>query len=94
MTGHFLLVGLRLGVVAAGALMVLWTLQMVLRAQDHRGTYLLLLAGFGLLTLGVLLEGILFEFAGWDLAAAHTAEAFVSAGGFALILLSILRSEV
>jgi len=94
MTEHTILVALRLGVVAAGALAALWSVRLNLLSQDHRGTYLLLALGFGLITLGAVVEGVLFEFARWDLLDAHTVEAFVGTAGFALVLLSILRSHV
>lgn len=94
MTEHVVLVILRLGVVAAASLSSLWSLRLALNAKDHRGTYLLLASGFGLLALAPLVEGFLFEFVRWDLASAHTVEAFVSIGAFALVLLSILRSNV
>ncbi|MFQ5919846.1 MAG: hypothetical protein ACE5I4_07370 [Thermoplasmata archaeon] len=94
MTSHDVLVGLRIGVLVAGTLVTLWALRLALRAPVHRGTYVLLVLGFGLVTLGAVVEGVLFEFGGWTLVAAHTAEAFVTAGGLALILLSIVLSRV
>lgn len=94
MTGHWLLIGLRIGVLAAGALVTFWTLRLTVRSPGHRGTYLLLVLGFGLLTIGALVEGVLFEFGGWELLDAHTAEAFLTAAGLAMILSSIVRSRV
>lgn len=94
MTEHLVLVALRLGVVVAGALVALWSLRLALRDREHRATYGLLALGFGLVTLGAVVEGVLFEFAAWDLQAAHTVDAVVSAAAFAFILLAILRSEV
>ncbi|MFQ5552526.1 MAG: hypothetical protein ACE5EW_02230 [Thermoplasmata archaeon] len=94
MTSHWLLITLRIGVFAAGALVTLWALRLSIRAPGHRGTYILLAFGFGLVTLGAVLEGILFEFRGWTPLAAHTAEAFVTAVGLGLILLSIVLSRV
>ncbi|MFQ5987077.1 MAG: hypothetical protein ACE5KQ_06940 [Thermoplasmata archaeon] len=94
MTGHWLLIGLRIGVLAAGALVTLWALRLSIRAPGHRGTYVLLVLGFGLFTLGAVVEGVLFEFAGWTLLDAHTAEAFLTGAGLALILLSIVQSRV
>ena len=92
MTDHWALVALRLGIVAAGSLVGLWSLRLGLRRRERRRTYLLLAAGFGFLTLGSVVEGVLFEFAGWDLLDAHGAEAVVTAAGFVLVLLSILRN--
>ncbi|MDX1534667.1 MAG: hypothetical protein R3291_03505 [Thermoplasmata archaeon] len=94
MTDHWTVLGLRVGVLVAGALVTWWALRLTIRARAHRGTYLLLGLGFGLVTLGALVEGILFEFGGWSLLAAHTAEAFVTAGGLGLILVSIILSRV
>ncbi|MCJ2520912.1 MAG: hypothetical protein LN412_08245 [Candidatus Thermoplasmatota archaeon] len=94
MTDHLLLVALRLAIVAVGSLTALWSLRLALRSHGHRRTYLLLALGFGLLTLGAVVEGVLFEFAGWDLMAVHTVEAFISAAGFVAILLSIVWSQL
>lgn len=94
MTEHLILVGLRLGIVAVGALLTLMSLRLVLVGGSNRPSYLLLTIGFGLITLGALVEGLLFEVARWDLTSAHVVEALVSGAGFALILLSILRSEI
>ena len=92
MTEHWVLVSLRLGIVAAGSLAGLWSLRLGLRKRERRTAYLLLAAGFGMLTLGAVVEGLLFELARWDLSDAHAGEAVVTAAGFALVLLSILRS--
>jgi len=92
MTEHEILVGLRIGIVAVGSLVGLWSLRLSLLRIERRATYLLLAAGFGLLTLGSVVEGVLFEFAGWALTDAHVAEATITAAGFVLILASIFRS--
>ena len=92
MTDHWVLVALRIGIVAVGSLAGLWSLRLGLRRRERLGTYLLLAAGFGLLTLGSVVEGVLFEFGGWALSDAHVAEAVVTASGFVLVLVSILRS--
>lgn len=91
MTEHWVLVTLRLGIVAAGFLVGLWSLRLGLRKRERRTAYLLLAMGFGMLTLGAVMEGLLFELAGWNLFDAHATEAVVTAAGFALVLLSILR---
>ncbi|HYU07463.1 MAG TPA: hypothetical protein VEM77_09835 [Thermoplasmata archaeon] len=91
MTDHWVLVALRLGIVAAGSLVGLWSLRLGLRRKERRLTYLLLATGFGVLTLGSVVEGVLFEFAGWTLSDAHATEAVVTATGFVLVLVSILR---
>ncbi len=94
MTDYPTLVILRLGIVGMGAIVTLWGLRLAIRTPGHRRTYLPLTAGFALVTLGAVVEGVLFEFLGWSLSAAHTAEAFIGAFGFALILASIQRSPV
>lgn len=91
MTDHEILVGLRIGIVAAGSLVGLWSLRLSLLRPERRRTYLLLAAGFGLLTLGSVVEGVLFEFAGWALSDAHGAEAAITTAGFVLVLASIFR---
>lgn len=92
MTDHEVLVGLRIGIVAVGSLVGLWSLRLGLLRMERRAAYLLLAAGFGLLTLGSVVEGVLFEFAGWALSDAHVAEAAITAAGFVLIVASIFRS--
>ena len=94
MSIHDALVAVRLGVVAVGGLSSLWSLRLGLGAARERWTYLLLALGFGLVALGAIVEGILFEFAGWDLFAAHTTESVLGIAGFSAILVSILRSRV
>jgi len=92
MTEHWVLVALRLGIVAAGSLVGLSSLRLSLRKGELRTAYLLLATGIGMLTLGAVMEGLLFELARWDLLDAHAAEAVVTAAGFVLVLLSILRN--
>jgi len=92
MTEHWILVSLRVGIVLAGSLAGLWSLRLGLRKRERRAAYLLLATGFGMLTLGAIVEGLLFELAKWDLSDAHAGEAIVSVAGLALVLLSILRT--
>ncbi|MFQ5909072.1 MAG: hypothetical protein ACE5JE_09685 [Thermoplasmata archaeon] len=94
MTDHILLTAVRLGIVAVGSLTTLWSLRRGGRSQSHRATYLFLALGFGLLTLSAVVEGVLFEFVGWDLVSVHTVEAFISVAGFAAVLISILQSQL
>ncbi len=94
MTDHSVLVILRLGIVGVGAIVTLWGLRMAVQDRGHRSTFLILTTGFALLTLGAVVEGVLFEFLGWNLTAAHTAEALTAVLGFVLILVSIHRSQV
>ncbi len=46
--------------------------------------------GFGVVTVGVFLEGVLYHVAGFDLVAVHIAESIVVSVGF-LVILSSLR---
>lgn len=45
--------------------------------------------GFGIITLGVFLEGVLFEFAGLDLAVVHIIESVAIGLGFLVLLFSL-----
>lgn len=45
--------------------------------------------GFGIITLGVFLEGVLFEFAGFDLAVVHIIESVAIGLGFLVLLFSL-----
>lgn len=47
--------------------------------------------GFGLITLGVLLEGFLFQLTGLTLTQVHIVESLALAGGLAVLLRSFLR---
>jgi hypothetical protein len=94
MTEHIAVIALRAAIALVGALVAFWSFRMAHRFPKARGPYLLLAAGFGVFTLGTVIEGALFEFAGWDLVLAHAAEAFLSAIGFSLILLGVVRSRV
>ncbi|HKZ59653.1 MAG TPA: hypothetical protein VJ547_07385 [Candidatus Thermoplasmatota archaeon] len=91
---HEVLVGLRLAIVAVGGLVSLWAVRLASRTPDHRLPYLLLAGGFAFVTMAAVIEGALFEIARWDLVAAATAEALLSAFGFALILGAVWLSGV
>jgi len=45
--------------------------------------------GFGIITLGVFIEGVLFEFVGVDLAVVHIIESVAIGLGFVVLLLSL-----
>lgn len=90
MTEHYLLVGLRVAIVVAGALLAFRSFQMARRSADERRSFMLLCVGFGLVSLGAIIEGVLFEFVGLSLLNAHTVEAVVSAVGFSLVLAAIV----
>jgi hypothetical protein len=91
---HLALVVLRLAAVALGGFLAWRALRLARRSPDNRTTYRLLAAGFGLVAIAAVVEGILFEFAGWSLPDAATVEACLSAGGFGAILMAVRRSGV
>ena len=45
--------------------------------------------GFGIITLGVFIEGVLFEFGGLDLAVVHVIESVAIGLGFLVLLVSL-----
>lgn len=47
--------------------------------------------GFGLMTLGALVEGVLYHVVGLDLATVHVAESVLVALGFGVLLVSLRR---
>lgn len=47
--------------------------------------------GFGIITLGVFIEGVLFEFGGLDLAVVHVIESVAIGLGFVILLISLRR---
>ena len=47
--------------------------------------------GFGIITLGVFIEGVLFEFGGLDLALVHIVESVAIGLGFVVLLISLRR---
>jgi hypothetical protein len=91
---HSALVALRLAAVALGALLAWRALRLAGRSPEHRRTYRLLAAGFALVSVAAVVEGALFEFAGWPLPDAATVEACISAAGFGAILMAVGRSRV
>lgn len=91
---HEVLVALRLAIVAVGGLVTLWALRLASRAPEHRLPYMLLAGGFAFVTMAAVIEGALFEIAGWDLVAAATTEALLSSIGFAMILAAVWLSGV
>lgn len=47
--------------------------------------------GFAIVTFGVFIEGLLFEFVGWDLVTVHIVNSVIVAIGFGVLLYSLLR---
>lgn len=64
-----------------------------LRAYLDTGAYYLRNAsvGFGIITLGLLIEGVLYEFGGLDLAVVHIIESIAIGLGFLVLLISLRR---
>ncbi len=83
-----LLVAVRVGVLITGGLLALFVFLRYLQggSRDH----LLLATGFGLIALGALVEGILFEFLGLDLGTVHTVESVFTIMGLLAVLLAIV----
>ena len=84
-----ILVVVRLLVLALGILITYYSFE----AYRRTGTYYMRNAaiGFGIITLGVFIEGVLFEFAGIDLAVVHVIESVAIGLGFVVLLISLRR---
>ncbi|WP_336339642.1 DUF7521 family protein [Haloarcula brevis] len=91
MTGHWdlALVGVRVLLLLMG----LATTAISFRAYRRQGTRYLRDAtvGFGCITLGVLLEGFLFQFTGLTLTQVHIAESVALVVGLGVLLRSFLQ---
>lgn len=81
------LVVVRLLVLALGALITYYSLKAYRRTRTYymRNTAI----GFGIITLGVFIEGVLFEFGGFNLAVVHIIESVAIGIGFFVLLLSL-----
>lgn len=81
------LVAVRLAVLALGILITYYSFE----AYRRTGTYYMRNAaiGFGIITLGVFIEGVLFEFGGLDLALVHIIESVATGLGFVVLLISL-----
>jgi hypothetical protein len=81
------LVAVRLAVLALGMLITYYSFE----AYRRTGTYYMRNAaiGFGIITLGVFIEGVLFEFGGLDLAFVHIIESVAIGLGFVVLLISL-----
>ena len=84
-----LLVTVRLLVLGLGVLITYYSLEAYRRTRTHylRNASI----GFGIITLGVFIEGVLFEFGGLDLALVHIIESVAIGIGFAVLLISLRR---
>lgn len=90
---HDVLAGLQIAILAAGGVVSFWAFRLAARSAREPGgrAFTALGVGFALLAVGAAAEGVLFEFMGWSLTLAHAAEAVLTAIGFAVILVAILR---
>jgi len=84
-----ILLAVRLFVLGLGILITYYSFE----AYRRTGTDYLRNAalGFGIITLGVFIEGVLFEFGGLDLAVVHIIESVAIGLGFLVLLLSLRR---
>ncbi|MFQ5838140.1 MAG: hypothetical protein ACE5HJ_05090 [Thermoplasmata archaeon] len=82
------LIAVRVAIVVIGSILTFFAF--VRYRQGGSRDHLLLGIGFGLIALGALVEGILFELFGWSLISVHTVEAGLSASGLLVVLLAIL----
>ncbi|KAB1185134.1 MULTISPECIES: hypothetical protein [Haloferax] len=83
------LVGVRLVVLLLGVLITFYSYQAY---QKTRAPYLRNASiGFGIITVGVFIEGVLFEFAGFDIIIVHLIESIGIGLGFAVLLISLRR---
>lgn len=84
-----ILVVLRLLVLCLGVVITYYSLRAYRRT---RATYLRNASiGFGIITIGVFIEGALYQFAGLDLALVHVVESVAIGAGFLVLLLSLRR---
>ena len=83
------LVAVRLAVLGLGILITYYSF----KAYRRTRTYYMRNAaiGFGIITLGVFIEGVLFEFGGLDLAFVHLIESVAIGLGFVVLLISLRR---
>lgn len=88
---YFTLVSVRLIVVALGLLIAFMAFKSY--RKNHSNAMLLLSVGFVLVTIGAVIEGVLFEFLSIDLFQATIVESLIVALGFIIIIFSIFGSK-
>lgn len=83
------LVGVRLIVLSLGVMITFYSYQ----AYKNARTYYLRNStiGFGIITVGVFIEGVLFEFGGFDIVIVHLIESIGIGLGFVVLLISLRR---
>lgn len=88
MVSHIILVAVRLAVVVAG-LALAYLSYRAYRKKSNVIPMLALSAAFTLITLGAVIEGVLFEFVGYGLMQVHIIESAIVAVGLAIVLFAI-----
>ena len=83
------LVLVRLIVLGLGLLITSYSVKVYRRTRERYMRDAAL--GFGVITLGVFIEGVLFEFGGLDLAIVHIVESVAIGVGFLILLRSLRR---
>ena len=88
-TTTVVLIAVRLIVLGLGALITYYSLEAYRRTRTQylRNASI----GFGIITLGVFIEGVLFEFGGLDLALVHIIDSVAIGIGFIVLLISLRR---
>lgn len=83
------LIAVRLIVLGLGVLITYYSLTAYRRTRTRylRNASI----GFGIITLGVFIEGVLYEFGGLDLALVHIIESVAIGLGFVVLLISLRR---
>ena len=91
MSFHYALVFVRLLIVLLGSVVVYLTLKS--HRHNHSNAMLLLSIGFALITIGAVIEGVLFEFLGYDILEALMIGSVIGALGFTAIIYSIFGTR-
>ena len=88
-TTTVVLIAVRLIVLGLGVLITYYSFEAYRRTRTHylRNASI----GFGIITFGVFIEGILYEFGGLDLALVHVIESVAIGIGFVVLLFSLRR---
>ena len=90
MAEHLVLVASRLLVLMLGAAITMISYKAYRRMRSK--VMLLVALGFGFITMGILMEGLLYEFTPLSLVASHTVESSITLTGI-LILLYAVKSR-
>lgn len=88
---NYALVVIRLVIVVLGIIIIYLSFKS--HRQNHSSAMLLVSTGFAFITVGVVIEGVLFEFFDFDIFTAHTVESILVALGFMAIIYSIYGAK-